>query len=251
MTNNEKKQVRVLIVDDEVDLCEVISLELTDAGFEVVTVCTVSDARAKILSEKFDVVLSDISIPGESGVDLLKWANESLSGGDKPKFILMSGYSSSSIVELFEYGIEALFSKPLCFESLIKSISRVVESTVISKGTRKYVRYDVDLIVKVATENGPKDYRADLVNIGRGGFFVHATDMDLVVGDTFSFQILTPLEPDQLIKGKAICRWVREGTNEDLQQGFGAEIQDVEDRGYKAILELINSCNTNSPNPVM
>jgi CheY-like chemotaxis protein len=247
--------VTILVVDDEVDICEVVQIQLEDAGFNVLTANSVEQAKELIKYNDLKVIVSDIHMPEQTGVDLLKWINEEVDPEVRPKVIMMSGYSSFSIIELFSYGIEALFAKPICFDSLIKSVQRSLKSLEEFGQARKYTRFDVEMFVRICSEDGPLDYRAELINIGQGGFFVHCTDHKFTVGDTLTFQIYIDSSFHRPIRGKAVCRWVKVGDAGDdpdsFGEGLGAEIIEMEDSDRKAILELINSFSTNSHSPVM
>lgn len=63
---------RILVVDDEDDLRLLYGDELEDEGYEVATAGTLSQARDLLARESFDLVVLDIQMKGESGLDLLK-----------------------------------------------------------------------------------------------------------------------------------------------------------------------------------
>lgn len=68
---------KVLLVDDEFTIVEVVSDELADRGFEVVTARTGIEALDHMASDKaFDFIVSDISMPGISGVEVAHRARE-------------------------------------------------------------------------------------------------------------------------------------------------------------------------------
>lgn len=62
---------RVLVVDDERTLADLIARVLADGGYRPEVACTVSQARSLLASHSFDLVLCDLNIPGESGLELL------------------------------------------------------------------------------------------------------------------------------------------------------------------------------------
>jgi len=71
-TEKEASMTRLLVVDDEKDLRLLYASELEDDGYQVTAVGTAAEAAELIRSEKFDLVLLDIQMKGESGLDFLQ-----------------------------------------------------------------------------------------------------------------------------------------------------------------------------------
>ncbi len=71
------KKPRVLIVDDEQVVCDLLREELGERGYLCTTVLSGNDALAKLAKQNFDVVLLDIRLPGMSGMEILReiWLN--------------------------------------------------------------------------------------------------------------------------------------------------------------------------------
>ena len=68
--------VRVLVVDDERSICELLEITFRKDGHRVEVAHNVDEARRKLESQIFDIVISDIRMPGAGGVDLLKFTKE-------------------------------------------------------------------------------------------------------------------------------------------------------------------------------
>ena len=66
---NEKP--RVLIVDDDQVVCELLCGELEEHGYLCATALSGNDALSKLVTQDFDVVLLDIRLPGISGIEVL------------------------------------------------------------------------------------------------------------------------------------------------------------------------------------
>ncbi len=71
LSAEEKPRRRVLVVDDEPSICSLVSLMLTDNDFEVSIAENGEDALAQFQEDPFPVVISDVMMPGMSGMELL------------------------------------------------------------------------------------------------------------------------------------------------------------------------------------
>ncbi len=71
-----KPSFRILVVDDEKTVCERLSMELERAGFEVEAYAESREALARLSSQHFDLVITDIKMRGPSGIEVMKFVNE-------------------------------------------------------------------------------------------------------------------------------------------------------------------------------
>ncbi len=71
-----KYPVHILVVDDERSICELLEITFRKDGHRVEVAHDVPAAKRKLESQIFDIVVSDVRMPGESGVDLLKLTKE-------------------------------------------------------------------------------------------------------------------------------------------------------------------------------
>jgi DNA-binding NtrC family response regulator len=110
---------KVLVVDDDPDLQEILGICLRNWGFEVASAANGNDGARLAESYHPDIVLSDVMMPDISGIDLLK---SLLSKEPGRPVILMTGYSTSDIVAAaIKDGALDLLTKPLDYRKL-KSI---------------------------------------------------------------------------------------------------------------------------------
>src|SRR6201997_4685526 len=71
-----KYPAHILVVDDERSICELLEITFRKEGHRVEVAHDVPAAKRKLESQIFDIVVSDVRMPGESGVDLLKLTKE-------------------------------------------------------------------------------------------------------------------------------------------------------------------------------
>ena len=71
-----REMPHILVVDDEKSIGELLEITFRKEGHRVEVVHSVEAAKRKLESQIFDIIISDVRMPGESGVDLLKFAKE-------------------------------------------------------------------------------------------------------------------------------------------------------------------------------
>ena len=104
--------IRVLVVDDEPTIREVLTDFLVLEGFEVLCVQSGEEALRILDQERFDVALFDMKMPGMSGLDVL----EQLSGQDRHRRLIklmMTGYGTvETAIKAMKLGAQDYILKP-------------------------------------------------------------------------------------------------------------------------------------------
>lgn len=120
--------MRILIVDDDTAIVEVIrdSLNWEKLGItDVQTSCNVEKAKIILKEKQVDIVISDIEMPRESGLDLLKWFREENLPG---KFLLLTSYESFQYATVaLKYHAEEYLVKPFNVEIMEKVVQKIVQ----------------------------------------------------------------------------------------------------------------------------
>ncbi|MEP7123573.1 MAG: MASE1 domain-containing protein [Byssovorax sp.] len=119
---------RVLVVDDDPDTCELLNLVLRDAGAEVKAVGSARDAWSEIASFQPDLLVSDISMPGDDGYALIRQvrARESVEGGHVPA-VALTAFASRADRELsLSLGFEEHIAKPVSPADLTRTAARLL-----------------------------------------------------------------------------------------------------------------------------
>lgn len=119
----------LLIVDDEVEIANSLKEYLTDRGFNVFTCHAAEEAYACYQENHPDLILSDIKMPGGSGIDLFnQCAKDSPSHVPQVPFVLMTSYTDIIGVEkAFNMGVSELIAKPFDLESLNLVLSYLLD----------------------------------------------------------------------------------------------------------------------------
>jgi signal transduction histidine kinase/ActR/RegA family two-component response regulator len=123
--------VRVLIVDDDHDACELLTAVLLDAGAKVHAVHSTADALRELASFEPHLLLSDIGMPGEDGYALLRQvrAREALEGGHLLAIALTAFASQADREEALALGFEEHLAKPVSPADLTRTVARLVGTT--------------------------------------------------------------------------------------------------------------------------
>jgi len=122
-TNNNSN--RVLIVDDEVSLRRTLSILLKSANYDTVEADTISSASKLLSSEKIDLVIVDLQLGDENGIDLIHIIKQKHS---QTEAILITGYGSiENSVEAMQAGAFDYITKPFSNSELLMRISKALE----------------------------------------------------------------------------------------------------------------------------
>jgi len=109
--NQDLHKHKILIIDDNKTYSRFLSLLLNKHGYIVKLTDNVNDGLELILNENFDVVISDLVMPSEDGVDFLKVMKENPITSSIP-IIIVSGYDTKDYAKnLKEMGAFEVFSK--------------------------------------------------------------------------------------------------------------------------------------------
>jgi DNA-binding response OmpR family regulator len=115
----------ILVVDDEGAIRYSVTKTLERVGYQVITASSGEEALQILTEQDFDVVLTDIRMPGISGVDLLERIKDQ---SPDAVVILMTGYASlGTAVESLRLGANDYLIKPSTSEDIRESVSRGVE----------------------------------------------------------------------------------------------------------------------------
>ncbi len=117
---------RVLIVEDERDIQELLRLNLSMAGYSVDQAYGVDDARKLINNTPPDLVLCDWNLPGQSGVTLLNWLRSDPSHFKTPVIMVTARDGDEEKVLAFERGADDFVTKPFKNRELLARVGAVL-----------------------------------------------------------------------------------------------------------------------------
>lgn len=105
-----KEYAKILVADDEAMMRNLILKILESEGYQVSVVSSASEALEKLKAESFDLLMTDVKMPGMTGFDLLKQVKVEWPG---TSVIIMTGYGDAySVKEALLLGADEYLSKP-------------------------------------------------------------------------------------------------------------------------------------------
>jgi DNA-binding NtrC family response regulator len=126
----------VLVVDDEDNAREFVGALLEKKGYEVIQAATLGEAREKVKKGIGDVVLLDLQLKGEYGLNLLY---ETSSMPMRPPIIVITGFGDiETAVDAMKNGATDFLAKPLNLVQLEKSLQRACETVALRRELDHY-----------------------------------------------------------------------------------------------------------------
>ncbi|GIL16500.1 MAG: hypothetical protein BroJett040_02510 [Oligoflexia bacterium] len=226
------KGKRILVVDDEPDLRDILKDEFEFCGATVAIAENGKEALHLIKETTFDLILSDIRMPGGDGVTLAKEVKAM--NHSKPVMMLITGFADITSDRAYDLGIEGFFTKPFNLEV----ITRSAQSAMLEPNERWSRPYAGTAPVKALPSGGEFEElkRQKSLSLGRGGFFLKGEVPQIRVSDVVKFDFGPQLQ------GTGQVKWVRSEPDGDLA-GLGVEILFLEPGSLSAFLAEMNMVN--------
>jgi len=124
---------KILIIDDEIHIVELIKFNLENSGYEVDFSYDGLDGYLKIKQDKPQLVLLDWMLPNISGIDMLKKIRSDQSLSNIPVIMLTAKNMENDKIEGLELGADDYITKPFSIKELLARISSVLRRYNINK----------------------------------------------------------------------------------------------------------------------
>jgi two-component system response regulator PilR (NtrC family) len=115
----------VLVVDDEPDLCELLSITLQRMDLEPRTTGTVGGAQRMLKTERYDLCLTDMQLPDGDGLELVKWIQQY--APTVPVAVITAHGNVETAVRALKLGAFDFVSKPLDLAGLRKLVTTAIK----------------------------------------------------------------------------------------------------------------------------
>ncbi len=153
----EKK--RILVVDDEPDLCEILVFNLTAAGYDTLSACSAEEAL-QLEPSAFDLLLLDVMMPGMSGFDLARRLRDDAATAHLPIIFLTAKDAEADTLQGFALGADDYVTKPFSVREVTARVGAVLSrsrAATATAETRSVLQHDgllVDTAAKSVTADG-------------------------------------------------------------------------------------------------
>lgn len=161
-----QQQPHVLVVDDDKRLRDLIGRYLTEQGYRVTTAVDAADARAKLAGITFDLLVVDIMMPGENGLDLTRSLREKTL---VPILLLTAMGESTDRITGLETGADDYLVKPFEPRELVLRIKSILKRA--SAGVERQTSVG-------AVKFGPFVFELDKRRLFKAGEPVHLTEAE-------------------------------------------------------------------------
>ncbi len=214
----------LLVVDDEVDLRDIMVSELEFMGARVLQAGNISAAKEVLKNHPIDLIVSDIRMPGGTGVDLLDYVKAQ--DAESPPVVLITGFADITIEDAFNKGAEALVNKPFKIDDLVQVVAR----NTLPHGERFNLE-DVEGTqnLELTFDRPLEDIMATRkVMIGRGGIslVLSLTRKKIEHSESINFDLQFT---DLRLQGVATCRW-RKAQEDGTHVALGLEFMRLEEK---------------------
>ncbi|HEX7510785.1 MAG TPA: response regulator, partial [Chitinivibrionales bacterium] len=131
----------ILVVDDEEIICDLLQSTL-QSSYKVTTCQSGTEAVTLLKKQSFDVVISDLGLPGLSGLEVLKFAKEK---DDFTEIMIITGFASlETATSAINLGVSAYLTKPLTLSDLELQVEKAVATRLFHKKSKRLMEESAD-----------------------------------------------------------------------------------------------------------
>ena len=154
----EEKNFKILVVDDEQDLCEILKFNLETEGYQVTTANSAEEAQTLDIAS-FNLLLLDVMMGGMSGFSLAKQLKSDSATKDIPIIFLTARDTENDTVTGFNLGADDYISKPFSIREVLVRIRAVLRRANYDKdaNAQKTIHYqglELNLSKKLVSIDG-------------------------------------------------------------------------------------------------
>lgn len=206
---------KILVVDDEKDMINIVSFRLKKAGYDVMTAETGLQALEKVRAKMPDLILLDINLPGMTGYEVCGKL-KSDAGTKNIPVIFISASDENIEKSAEEYGADGFIIKPFEPQELISKIAEYVKVGTETAKTNKYT-VEVDEEIRKLIPDFIQAKNNDLATLKEAS---EKNDMEKIQsighvwrgsGSLFSFNYVTE-------KGAALEAAAKNGKTEEIRE---------------------------------
>ena len=148
--------IKILIVDDEKSICDLIDINLSAAGYECTSVQDGLEAIDLIEKEQYDLILLDIMLPDEDGISILKKLRRQPATKEIPVIMATAKGTEYDKVIGLDSGADDYLAKPFGMMEMVSRIRAVLRRTSPAEAEKqiKIGKLEINLETYAVIENG-------------------------------------------------------------------------------------------------
>jgi phosphate regulon transcriptional regulator PhoB len=131
---------KILVIDDEPDLIELVSYNLKKEGFKVFSASTGEDALEKVRKDEYDLIILDLMLPGIQGVELCRMLRSNPKTETIPIIMLTAKGEVADKIRGLETGADDYMTKPFSPKELVARVNTVLRRAGVLAGKEKVIR---------------------------------------------------------------------------------------------------------------
>ena len=226
------KKYRLVIIDDQYDILEILKYNLLHEGYEVKIFFNAVDALKYINGDNTDLVITDWMLPEMDGLELCRNLKMSQSTRDIPLVMLTGKSDEIDAVTALEVGAEDYITKPIRIRELLSRVKKILRRRVIEDtgSTRKEARESIEFGV----------LKMDLLSYK---VFVKSEQLDLTIGEFKLLELLAKqpgkvFSRNQIIEKRLTVRSILQ-----LERSIDVQIAGLRKKlgFYKEAIETVRS----------
>ena len=132
MTKSSTYTAKILLVEDERPIREMLKYSLEKQSYEVMQAANGPEAREIMLSNRPDLIILDWMMPGESGIDVLKYIRSDNVLADIPVLMLTARSEEADKVSGLDGGADDYMTKPVAIKEFLARIKALLRRTIKS-----------------------------------------------------------------------------------------------------------------------
>jgi len=146
LSSGHQPAARILAVDDESSACKLLSLILGPPVFHCTTACTGEEALVTLQRERFDAVISDLNMPGLSGMELLTQVRRRF---PHMAFLVTTGVDDVDVgVQAMRCGADDYLVKPLRESAVLASLERALHNRQLEQQVENYHQHLEEMVAQ-------------------------------------------------------------------------------------------------------
>jgi DNA-binding response OmpR family regulator len=145
------KNYKILVVDDEEDLCEILQFNLQNEGWEVDTAFSAEDALTKNMA-RYNLLLLDVMMGPMSGFRLADTLKKNPQTADIPIIFLTAKDTENDTLTGFTLGADDYISKPFSIKEVIARVKAVLNRTSAKEGPNQKILQYENLILSLQSK---------------------------------------------------------------------------------------------------